>query len=392
MISRLEKKILEYIEKHVFYIAMTLLIVIGVLMRIMLRHLISSDAYLFLIPWYNAIKANGGIRALSQQIGDYGIPYQTIIALLTYTPLGIMSSIKLVSCIFDIILAFGCYLIAKKLSLKRPSVVFALVFLSPIVVFNSSAWGQCDSIFVAFCIFAIYFAIIDRPIPMLVMLGLACAFKLQTLFLFPFFLLYYVYKKRFSILWFAIIPIMMIICSLGGIVQGRSILDVFGIYGGQAEHNIQFMIKNYPSIWGLFSPEQSTVNTYFIGAAVLLALACCGAFLWWVMEKKIELTPANMIYIAFLSSYICVLLLPCMHERYGYIYEVLALIIVFINKKTIFPCIGLQLISLRTYSVILTYNSIAYPLLSAFNIALFLWYLYSFIKINNLNKENEPIH
>ena len=42
-----------------------------------------------------------------------------------------------------------------------------------------------------------------------------------------------------------------------------------------------------------------------------------------------------------------------MHERYGYLYEILAILIAFVDRKTIIPCVVLNMVSLITYSTYL---------------------------------------
>ena len=60
-----------------------------------------------------------------------------------------------------------------------------------------------------------------------------------------------------------------------------------------------------------------------------------------------------MLYCAFILAYTCVFFLPKMHERYGYLYEILAILIAFVDRKTIIPCVVLNMVSLITYSLYL---------------------------------------
>ena len=101
-----EKKIIVFLELHkelLFFLAVTLL---GVLIRISGRNFVSGDLSYYLIPWYNEIKENGGFAALQNQVGNYGIPYQFLIAVMTYIPIKEIYLFKTLSCIFDFLLAF----------------------------------------------------------------------------------------------------------------------------------------------------------------------------------------------------------------------------------------------------------------------------------------------
>lgn len=103
MITSTEKRLLSWLEKHIWLVAVVVLTVMGTYARYCLREFISGDYWGCLEPWYEQIKASG--RDLTQQVGDYNIPYQILIALITYLPIGPLSSYKMVSCAFDVLLA-----------------------------------------------------------------------------------------------------------------------------------------------------------------------------------------------------------------------------------------------------------------------------------------------
>ena len=58
----------------------------------------------------------------------------------------------------------------------------------------------------------------------------------------------------------------------------------------------------------------------------------------------------NVLIMAFLISYTCVLFLPSMHERYGFIYEILGLMLAFWFVKTIPLLVLMYFTSIATYS------------------------------------------
>ena len=66
-----EKRFLNHLEELkelIYFLVITLFAIIA---RISAKDYISVDANIFLLPWYDEIKAGGGIIALKNQIGDY---------------------------------------------------------------------------------------------------------------------------------------------------------------------------------------------------------------------------------------------------------------------------------------------------------------------------------
>ena len=51
-----EKKLLEFIEKHISVIGLAGFFIIGALMRLVTRNFVSEDAYNYLLGWYDDIK------------------------------------------------------------------------------------------------------------------------------------------------------------------------------------------------------------------------------------------------------------------------------------------------------------------------------------------------
>ena len=85
-------------------------------------------------------------------------------------------------------------------------------------------------------------------------LGISFAFKLQAIFILPFYVFYYVYKKKFSLVYFGYIPICMVMSSIVGLVQGRSFLDIFKIYFRQT-HAYKRMFLNSLKVKAGMKPD-----------------------------------------------------------------------------------------------------------------------------------------
>ena len=372
--TKLEKRVVDYIASHLIPIAFLVVTILGILIRIPLRDQISLDASGCLLPWYEEILNNG----LGSQVGNYNFPYQLAIFFMTKLPLKPLYAYKLLSCIFDLLLAVICSVLLYDLtkSRSRTLLVYCAVLLSPVVVLNSSEWAQCDSIFVFFSVCGIYLLLKDRPFLAMVFFGLSLAFKLQAVFFFPGLAILYFMRKDFSIGNFLAIPLAMIVLSLPMVFIGRSLTELAQVYVGQVE-TYRYMAMNYPSLYCIVGVEQFAG---YAKVAVYLTIAALGALFFYIAYHKISMTRENTVMLFFLSAFTCVLFLPAMHERYGYPYEILAWILAFLVPQTAPLCIGLQLLTLRTYSAFLFDTQINLTALAFGNVVVYCLYVYLLLK------------
>ena len=210
------KKVTNAVKQHTSHslikLYFLLFSMIGMYIRYMARDFISYDMQKFLIPWFQTIKSNGGVTALSQQVGDYGLLYQTTIAMLSYTDVNPVYLYKTISVFFDFLLAGSVAYFISKVDSKnlcnngignKIHICYGCVLLLPTVVMNSAFWGQCDSIYTFFLLWSLWFLHKERYDLSFFMLGCSFAFKLQCIFLVPLFLFFYIYK-RFSFIYFYI--------------------------------------------------------------------------------------------------------------------------------------------------------------------------------------------
>ena len=383
--TKFEKRIINFITSHLIPIAFIVVTVLGILIRIPLRHHISGDASLFLLPWYEEILNNG----LSSPVGNYNFPYQLAVFFLTKLPLKPLYAYKLLSCGFDLLLAMVCALLVFDITKRwsRTLLVYCAVLLSPVVILNSAAWAQCDSIYVFFCVCGLYLLLKNKSFFAMLCFGLSLAFKLQAVFFFPGLMILYFMRKDFSIVHFLAIPLAMVLLSAPMVFVGRSLLELVQVYVGQSD-TYHFMTLNYPSLYCIFSANN--YDTYS-KVAILLTVTALGALFFWIAYHKIEMTGENTVMLLFLSAFTCVLFLPAMHERYGYPYEILAWVLAFLIPQTAPLCIGLQLLTLRTYSAYLFGAQINLTALTFGNLILYCLYVYLLLKQMKKNADDTGI-
>lgn len=392
---QIEEKIVKWIEAHMRLLAFVAVTFLSLGIRYSLRDFQSGDSIAFLLPWYEQIKAEGGLLGLKTQVGNYNMLYQFLIAVMTYLPVKPLHAYKILSVIFDYCLAAGVaalvYDVTDENREWKAFLAYVLVICSPLVFLNSSAWAQCDAIYTFFVIVSLYAFFKERYTCAFALYGMAFAFKLQAVFVLPFFLFVYFVKKKFSVLQFAFIPVMMCLSGIPCFLMGRNISEVFTVYQTQTSE-WEKMSMNYPSIWTLLNDGQ-VVDSYISlkNTAIVLAVIVLGTIMMIWLVKGVETNTENMLYMAFLLAYTCVLILPAMHERYGFLYEILAIVIVFVNKKTIPLLISLNCISIATYGNYLYFRDIDMNLLAVVNLITYVCYFGIIMKRMLANDEqSEP--
>lgn len=364
-ISKTEKKILDFIEAHIPLIILLAATLLGLYARFAVRRFQSLDYISYVEPWYLQQREAGGLLGLGVQIGEYNMLWQTLTAFMSYFPVKTIYGVKFLTSLFDVLQAVVLGLLAFSLcggDRKAKNFYFAvacsIAWCSPLVVFDSAAWAQCDAMYSA-CILAALGMLCckDKPLPAMIFLGLAFSFKLQSIFILPFFLLVYFALRKFSVLTFAAVPATMVVVALPNLLQGRKIIDIFNVYAYQVGIYPSFTV-NYPAIWGLFGnafSEGAIKNESgydFQSVATVTALVALGILFCVLCKNTRWRTPQGMIFLAFMSVYTCVLLLPGMHERYSYVAEMLAILVLLLWPQTLkyYPfLIGISLVTYGGY-------------------------------------------
>src|SRR5688500_2097072 len=198
--------------------------------------------------WYDFIVQNGIRSALGKNFAIYTPPYLYLLSLVSLTKDVIpkLIAIKLIPIIFDLVNAFIIFRILRlKYSAgKIPFLGAAAFLLAPTVVMNSALWGQVDSFYTCFLLITVFFLLTDRPLPAMIVFGLALSVKAQAAFLGPFLLLM-VLKKRIPWYAFGLVPLAYIAAMSPSMLAGRTLWDVLTVYLNQAAE-LQIPSHNAP--------------------------------------------------------------------------------------------------------------------------------------------------
>ena len=361
--TSLENKFIDAINKHRNVLLLVLLFVLGAAIRWAGRFFVSEDMTYCLMPWFEKIKAAGGLPALSNQVGDYGILYQTLISIMTYLPIQSVVQYKLLSSLFDIPLALVAAAIYRDVRLSdkvatpetrsrvrmQSWLVAAVVWLLPTVMLNSSYWGQCDSLYATCCLATLYLLRRNSFVGAFVMLGLAFACKLQTVFILPIIGVYYLVQKRFSLFWILLSVVVMWLSGIVAFAYGRNLLAPILIYSGQVGH-YQEMYMSFPSLWMLVGNDYWSMRWF----AILLTFAVLAVGLWYCLNHKQNILCNERFYaVAAWFMWSMLLFLPSMHDRYAYLLDLLLVLLACWDRRFTKYAVITVLISLYYYGIYL---------------------------------------
>ena len=330
----MEKKITPSVPIWV-WITIASLSIIGLLVRIPGFDHLSGDMIDCYLPWYDSVPAGQGLKVLLNYDGDYGIPYATILLLLHYIPGPALYKIKAVSVVFEYLAAFSVGLLASYFFEEKKKNIafitgFAITLFYPALVMNGAWWGQFDAAYAAFVILMIHSLFKDKPFRAFVFLGIAITLKLQTIFIIPFFILYYYRRRNFSLKYIPVIPAVIFIMYIPAFLAGYSLATPVTMYLEQTLEYPQ-MYMHYPGLWCYF--WQLADYEMFHLPVICWVATGLALMLILVMAKGEDLSNKTWISIIFWSSLFPVYFLPAIHERYGLIAELAAVIYAIIYPK-----------------------------------------------------------
>lgn len=308
-----------------------------------------SDDYLaFLAPWTQFFRDNGGFAALRYSLGNYNPPYMYFLALFSYFDISELYLIKLLSVLFDVLLAWACMKLLGLYTDSRAKLlgVFLAVLYLPTVVINGAYWAQCDSIYAFFGLFALYLGLRGRGCASMVSLAACFAFKLQAVFIIPvFFILLLAKRIRWREL--LVFPAAYIVFMLPALIAGRPFIETMTLYFSQAGTVGDAMNYNAPSLTSMFRWSGNTEgpSMLLIAAAFALVLAAYAV----AAVKRRALDDTVILGFALLLAMGIPYLLPHMHDRYFFIAGVLALVLAFRDVRFFPVPLLAELASLHCY-------------------------------------------
>ena len=239
--------------------------------------------------------------------------------------------LKGVSLLFELgLITASCGLIGTLMPKKEQKfqrfLGFAALWLSPVLIWNVSGWGQTDALFAVFAVLAVWMLLKDKPVWGLVWLGVSLAFKLQAIFLLPLFMMaYFCGRKRFSVLWFLLVPGILVVSGFPMVLVGESPLFAVNIYLGQTDLYSK-ITYNYPNLYAIMG-DALNVDQMILGmhsrVGLVLCVAAIGSVAVYMMARRKQLSNSTLVLLGAWCVFCCVFFLPRMHERYAIVGELL---------------------------------------------------------------------
>ncbi len=333
-----------------------LLLFVAFAFRLSLFSFINHDLTDALIPWYEYLLKNGGLRAINGLIESthgfppyiYSPPYLYLLA--STNPLrqwfSVVEVIKLVSVGFDLISAIAVFLLVRlkfPVGWKKWAAFFAVCF-APTVFINSAYWGQFDGIYTALLAFCLYFICTRRYTLSLVFFATALAFKIQALLFAPLFLIL-LFQKKIAWWKFILVPLVFILWMVPAYMVGYPLLAPFETYLGGATQ-FQSISMNTPNIY-TFLPNQ--FYGLIVPLGTLVGVVACAILILAAIRRETEFGFDRIVLFTLMISMVMPFVLPKMHERYFYPAALFAIVYYFYRPETRLLPLALQVTSLLSY-------------------------------------------
>ena len=333
------------------YLAALTLIGLGI--RVILRVVITDDWLMYWDPWISDLKEMG-FSYLATDRYDYTPTFVYILWAISRLPINPMTAYKGLHCVLDFVAA-GILgkMIWKVTGSKRKGILsYGLFLIVPTIWANSALWAQCDIIFMTFLLLCFYYLFEDRPCKAIFFYGMAFVFKLQSLFIFPFLVILWV-NKKVDLKHFLWIPALYFLSIVPAWIAGRPLMDLINIYMAQGAQDVWSLSIKWPNIYQIIGNQFFLLE--YASAGTWLILGILMVILYAMAQKRYRITNEFIVQMALFFAILTPWFLPHMHERYGCVADILAIIYAMMNtKKFYFPLVQI-LVSFNSYMAYLSH-------------------------------------
>lgn len=334
-----------------FYLAA--LTLIGLSIRVILRVVITDDWLMYWDPWISDIKEMG-FSYLATDRYDYTPTFIYILWVISKLPINPMTAYKGLHCILDFVAAaiLGKMIYKVTGSRRKGVLSYGLFLIVPTIWANSALWAQCDIIFMTFLLLCFYYLFADRPCRSMFFYGMAFVFKLQSLFIFPFLVILWV-NKKVDLKHFLWIPALYFLSIVPAWIAGRPLMELINIYMAQGAQDVWSLSIKWPNIYQIIGNQFFLLE--YASAGTWLILGILMIIMFAMAQKRYRITNEFIVQMALFFAILTPWFLPHMHERYGCVADILAIIYAMMNrKKFYFPLVQI-LVSFNSYMAYLSH-------------------------------------
>jgi len=246
---------------------------------------------------------------------------------------------KLPAIFADLGIAYLLFVFVRDLKNEKAGLLASSIFaFTPVFWYNSSLWGQTDSVFALPMLAAFYFLRKGRIKISIFMYGLAILTKPTVLFALPVFIFWLLKKSRFSDLFLgAAIFILLILALYLPFHPTNLVAWVIQFYQHSLGGELGYMVANAFNFWALiFGFDNRPDTSLFLGmpanllGSIIYALfAVSSIILFWKRNLKTN----SILLMAAILSFAAFMFLPRMHDRYFYPVLVMLIPVAAVDKK-----------------------------------------------------------
>lgn len=327
--------------------------VIGLSIRVILRTVTTMDWEMYWDPWISDLKEMG-FSYLATDRYDYTPTFIYILWVVSKLPINPMTAYKAIHITLDFVAAaiMGKLIWKATGSSLKGIVSYGLMLIVPTIWANSALWAQCDIIFMTFLLLCFYYLFEERPCLAMFFYGMAFVFKLQSLFIFPFLVILWV-NKKVQIKHFLWIPTLYFLSIVPAWIAGRPLMELINIYMAQGAQDVWSLSIKWPNIYQIIGNQHFLLEYASAGTWLILGILMC--ILFAMAQKRYRITKEFIVQMALFFAILTPYFLPHMHERYGCVADMLAIIYAMMNIRRFYLPLIQILVSFNSYMAYLSH-------------------------------------
>ena len=406
----------RFIVDHIWELSVIFVFLLNLVVMIYIApNTISSDYRKFISVWIEHYRNNGLIAGLRTMPGNYYVPYNLLLALLAMIcpnenaqkiGVALISNIGIyITAYYTFRIVYGFRASDKgdkgnikgtfsgsrlnireffseintSRELQKAWIAGMIMMVLPFSIINADYWKQCDAIYTAFAVVSIDAVLNRKYRKSMIFLGIALSFKLQAVFILPLYIFIWLIRK-FNFLEFFWIPAVYLMAGLPAILCGNSPLKVWGTYLHQT-NQYQAMYISYPNllIFGF-----TDYGHFARPAEALTVVIFLFALLYYIRNQE-QFTDKKILELSGWCVWTCLMFLPSMHERYGYMATILITIAALsVNKRLLPAAVFLNIFDVIIYtSYLFRYDKISHDYLAILNVVFYFTAAYEIFMQDN---------